>query len=209
MYMIKPDGIKNIIFDLGNVLIPLQMEQAGLEFRKLISDQSGIKDPMELSYLESFTLYETGKISTKDFFQSLKPYFKEEVSISDFEIAWNMIIGDLPDAHARLLKRLSNRYQLFLLSNTNELHANHFEYKIDGILNIHQVFKKVYYSHLEGFRKPQKEIYQRVLDQNRLKPSETLFADDLRENIESASELGIQTLQVTPDINLEQCFQAF
>ncbi|MGQ1889546.1 HAD family hydrolase [Thermophagus sp. OGC60D27] len=209
MNNLKPEGIKNIIFDLGNVLIPLQMEQAGKAFRKLISDHTGITDPLKLSQLDSFTQYETGKISTRRFFESLKPYFKSEVTIEDFSKAWNQILGEFPMVHAQMLTQLQARYQLFLLSNTNELHADYFEQNISGIIEPDQVFKRIYYSHVEGLRKPQQELYLRVLSQNHLQPSETLFADDLPENIESAKQLGIRTLQVTPDMDLPKLFAAF
>jgi putative hydrolase of the HAD superfamily len=62
---------------------------------------------------------------------------------------------------------------------------------------------------MEGLRKPQSELYQRVLKENNLIPSETLFADDLFLNIETAEKLGIQTLHVTPNIELTKWFEEF
>jgi HAD superfamily hydrolase (TIGR01509 family) len=60
-----------------------------------------------------------------------------------------------------------------------------------------------------GLRTPKPEIYQQVLSESLLNPAETLFADDLAENIESAEKLGIQTLHVTPGFDLPGWFRAF
>ncbi|WP_016776656.1 HAD family hydrolase [Anaerophaga thermohalophila] len=200
------NGLKNIIFDLGNVLVPLQKERARIEFRKLMPEDSDIKDVFSLVSLDCFPQYEIGQISSSEFFNCLKPYFRSDTTQEDFFHAWGQIIGDFPPEHVEMLKELRKRYNLYLLSNTNEGHVKDFEKKVPGVNHIGDLFEKIYYSHIEGLRKPQPEIYKLVLEQNKLAPPETLFADDLAENIEAASKLGIQTLHVTPDVELPKWF---
>lgn len=200
------NGLKNIIFDLGNVLVPLETERARTDFRKLMPEDSRFKDPFSLVSLECFTQYEIGQISSSGFFNCLKPYFRSDITQEDFFHAWNRIIGDFPPEHVEMLKNLRKRYNLYLLSNTNESHVKYFEKKVPGVNHIGELFEKVYYSNIEGLRKPQPEIYKVILEQNKLAPQETLFVDDLAENIEAAGKLGIQTLHVTPDVDLPKWF---
>jgi putative hydrolase of the HAD superfamily len=201
--------IKNIIFDLGNVLIPLQGEKASKIFWELMTDEARQLDISSFQSLDLFLEYETGKISTDKFLDSINPFFKHGVTNGDIMNAWDTILGDFPPEHVTLLKRLGEKYRLFALSNTNEMHVAKIETQIPEVNHIGDLFEKLYYSHMEGLRKPQSELYQRVLNENNLIPSETLFADDLFLNIETAKKLGIQTLHVTPDIELTKWFEEF
>jgi epoxide hydrolase-like predicted phosphatase len=196
------EGIKNIIFDLGDVLIPLRKSQASKAFRQIMPDGQESPDVFSFKTLDAFTDYETGKITSADFIDSLKPYFKHDVSDDKIIEAWNKIIGDFPVAHVEMLTMLSPHYRLFVLSNTNEIHVAKYEKEVPGVSHLSNLFEKLYYSHLMGLRKPQPEIYKRVINENNLIPSETLFADDLQENLLSAGQLGIRTLYVTPQLNL-------
>jgi len=200
------EHIDNIIFDLGNVLIPLRLDSINEIFGNLTKD-SITPEQLGINARDTFHAYETGKISTHQFLTNLKEYFKQGVSNSEIEMAWNMILGDFPVAHVEMLKKLAPGYRLFVLSNTNELHAEKFETEVPGVTHINDLFEKLHYSHIEGLRKPQMELYERVLKQNNLNPSETLFADDLPENLEPAEKLGIRTLHVTPGLDLPEWFR--
>ena len=201
--------IKNIIFDLGNVLIPLEREAAGDAFSRLLSADHQQTDVFSFKTLDAFTEYETGLISSEQFLENIRCYFRADVSNEEIISAWNKIIGNFPAEHVSMLKDLSQKYRLFVLSNTNEIHANKYEKEVPGVEHLGDLFEKLYYSHILGIRKPQSEIYERVLAENGLNPAETLFADDLAENIESAGKLGIQTLHVTPGLDLPGWFSKF
>ena len=103
---------------------------------------------------------------------------------------------DIPKERIVLIRKLALKYNVFLLSNTNEIHLTHInKYLFDtyGITTINSLFKKAYFSHEIGFRKPNPEIFEFVLNENNLNPSETLFVDDSIEHIQSAKQLGINT----------------
>lgn len=201
--------IKNIIFDLGNVLIPLEGEAAREAFNQLLSDDHKKTDVFTFKTSDFFIEYETGQISSEEFLEKIRRFFRADVSNEEIISAWNKIIGDFPAKHVEMLRDLGQQYRLFVLSNTNEVHANKYEKEVPGVEHLGDLFEKLYYSHIMGVRKPQPEIYQQVLMENGLNPAETLFADDLAENIESAGRLGIQTLHVTPGLDLAGWFRGF
>ena len=125
---------------------------------------------------------------------------------------WNSILKDFPLYRLEFLENLKEKYHLFLLSNTDSIHIQRFKENVgkqfyDRFFNS---FKKMYYSYEMKMRKPDVEIYEFVLKEQNLNPSETLFIDDRQDNIESAAALGIQVwhLQVGKEdvVELEKRF---
>ncbi len=102
---------------------------------------------------------------------------------------------DLPKERIELLKKLKQDFPIYLLSNTNSIHISEFRKKLGETKyqEFYNLFDKVYYSHEIGFRKPNKEAFQLILDENNLKANEVLFIDDSPQHIEGANKLGIQT----------------
>ena len=185
--------IKYIIFDLGAVLLNIDYQKTIDEFKKL-----GVKNASEFyskkKQINIFDLLECGKISEQRFVDE----FKEISSrASDAEIisAWNALLLDLPQNRINLLKRIRKKYDIFLLSNTNSIHINEFRKQIGETkyLKFYNLFKKVYYSYEIGFRKPNKEAFQIILNENNMNPKEVLFIDDSPQHITGARVLGIQT----------------
>jgi putative hydrolase of the HAD superfamily len=207
--MTPQNGIKNIIFDLGNVLIPLKADQATKAFLDLMPEGTTEEDIQNIKNSQCFLDYETGQITTDEFLGGLLPFFRPEVKREEIANAWQTILGEFPVVHVEMLQRLGQNYRVFLLSNTNEIHASKFEKEVPRVDHLKNLFERLYYSHQMGLRKPQPEIYKQVLTDNNLIPSETLFADDLPENIETAEKLGIQTLLVTPEIELHKWFEKY
>lgn len=199
------NGIKNIIFDLGNVLIPLQFQKAGEVFQNLMNNGLTPEAFIE-KHLDAFRAYETGKISTSRFMKTLRQDMAPEVTDKQITDAWNLVLGKFPSRHVELVSKLRPHFRLYILSNTNELHAKRFETEIPGVSHIGELFDGLHYSHIEGMRKPQPELYEKVIKENKLVPSETLFADDLKENLEAAEKFGIKTLHVVPDMDLYKWF---
>ncbi len=198
-------NIKNIVFDLGNVLIPLDFERLRSSFDRLIADGDQFSF-QEIAAEKSFLDYETGQISTELFLQFLKERLQLRASNQEVISAWNSLLGPFPQEHVTLLKKLGQQYRLFLLSNTNALHVKHFEEIEPGPLNVNDLFEKVYYSNVLHLRKPQPEIFSKVLNDNRLNAAQTLYLDDMEINCQAASGLGYQTLHVTPGLNLTNWF---
>jgi len=185
--------IKNIIFDLGGVIINLDQNLTIHEFNKL----SAI--PFEEIYtqasqMELFNEFDKGKISDFDFFSSLRKQIHYEGPEIDLLYAWNAMLLDVPEKRLDLLVKMKQNYNTFLLSNTCEPHITSFENELyihHGVKNFNDYFDKVYYSCRTGMRKPHKEIFEFVLKENELLPEETVFIDDSIEHVKGAGECGL------------------
>jgi glucose-1-phosphatase len=201
--MIK--GIKHIIFDLGGVLINIDY---GLTEQAFID--AGIADFQVLySQLRQTSLFddwEMGLITGEEFISALQKMSATPLSEAQVIKAWNAMLLDFPIRRLQILQQLRLYYDLFLLSNTNEIHEEAFNKILmqqHGIPNIGVFFDKVYFSHRLALRKPMKEIFERVLDDNGLQPAETLFIDDSPQHIATAKSLGIQTIYLEPGMTIE------
>lgn len=179
--------IKTIIFDFGDVFINLDKQGAmnrALELFKL--------DTLPEDLVAINTLYEQGLITSEEF---LGFYTKNFPQLSETEIldAWNFILKDFPKERLEFLKTLSEKktYKLILLSNTNELHINWVKENIPFYEEFKSCFDEFYLSHEINLRKPNTDIYEFVLTQNKLSPDECLFIDDTKDNTDAASRLGI------------------
>jgi len=195
--------IKNIIFDLGGVILNLSVDSTLLHISKL----SGypIEKVMELYHARpEFLQYERGEISNDEFRKSLKTIFGVTSADTELDLCWNAMLGDIPAERIELLKELKSKYRTFLLSNTNAIHLDYFSgivKKAHHLDSLDLLFHKAYYSHLMKMRKPDPAIYEYVLKENGLIAEETIFLDDNVSNLKGAASVGVQTFHVThPDL---------
>jgi len=198
-------GIKHIIFDLGGVLLNIDY---GLTEKAFID--AGIVDfPVLYSQLQQTPLFdnwEMGKMPKDEFIKALQQASETSITEQQIITAWNAMLLDFPVRRLQILQQLRLYYDLFLLSNTNEVHEEEFNrilMQSHGIPNIGVFFDKVYFSHRVGLRKPMKEIFNRVLEENQLKPNQTLFIDDSPQHIIAAKALGIQTIYLEKGMTIE------
>jgi FMN phosphatase YigB (HAD superfamily) len=187
------NGIKNIIFDLGGVILDIDYNLTVKAF-----DGLGIPNFKEqyskMSQSNLFDNIETGKISPVEFRDLIREVAQKTISDAEIDTAWNALILHLPQYRIEILKNLQVNYRLFLLSNTNKIHYDDYSEVIkreNGIEGLELLFEKTYLSHEMGLRKPDPEIFQVVLNENNLVPKETLFIDDSPQHIASAKTLGI------------------
>ena len=186
--------IKNIIFDLGGVIINLDINKTIQEFNKLS------KMPFESIYSQLqqtpiFDKFDKGEISDSIFFNELQKTLGLPISKEKLTFAWNAMLLDFPKNRLDLLQKLKPNYRLFLLSNTNETHITEFEtilFKQHGYKNLESFFETVYYSCRMGKRKPNTDIFNYVLNTHNLNPQETLFIDDSPQHVDGALKTGIQ-----------------
>ena len=191
--MLNLKGIRNIVFDLGGVIINLNEDLLTHRFRDILKGEKEI-DYSVPGHKQLLHQFETGETSLDNFFK----YFQQiDTSLSQKEIidGWNTILLDIPEDRISLLKELGGEFNIFLLSNTNQLHYKNVlelvekEYQI----NFSSLFRKEYLSHELGMVKPDSEIFEFVLEDAHLLPAETLFIDDTEEHVLSAQRLGITT----------------
>lgn len=194
--------IKNIIFDLGGVILNLSVDSTLRKFSEL----SGYPPDKVIELYHArpeFLAYEKGLITNDEFRKFLRSLFELKSTDLELDGCWNAMLGDIPAERIELLRELKSRYRTYLLSNTNAIHLDCFSgivKKGHGIESLDPLFHKAYYSHLMGMRKPHADIYEYVLNENGLKAGETIFLDDNLANLQGAASVGIQTFHVThPD----------
>jgi putative hydrolase of the HAD superfamily len=191
--------IKNIIFDLGGVIINLDYSRTIDAFNRL----SG--KPFETLFTQLqqnplFDQFDKGTISEADFFGTLKTAMDTEASQDEMHRAWNAMLLDFPQERLDMLQRLKHKYRIFLLSNTNETHVKELEAQLQrqhGHENLEPFFEKVYYSCRIGMRKPDLEVFEFVLKENGLLKSETIFIDDSPQHVQGAINAGINSYYLT------------
>jgi len=197
-------AIKNIIFDLGGVLLNLDFKRTYDALKKL-----GINNPEEIIRLGHGSVIlkdqESGAITDEEFIQSLKKLGAVSVKDSDIIDAWNRLLVDFPKDRIEWLTGLKKNYRLFLFSNTNGIHLKHFRKLYSDTYNnavFDDHFEKAYYSHIVGISKPDLKAYELVIRENDLSAGETLFIDDSLVNVEAARQAGLQALHVYPGITV-------
>jgi glucose-1-phosphatase len=191
-----PKGIKNIIFDLGGVILNIDYNRTAKAFKQLGCDNF---DELYSQQKQSglFDEFETGKISPQAFINELLRVLPKGISAKKAIDAWNAMLIDLPKVRLEKLLEHKQNYRTFLLSNTNAIHEEAFTRLINlqhNISSFNDYFEHVYFSHQIGLRKPHKAVFDFVLEQNKLNPKETLFIDDSPQHLVGAEQLGIQTV---------------
>ena len=202
-------SIDTIIFDLGEVIVDLHTHKTVEAFASLFQ-----KPEFNLfsfhHQVSFFNEFEKGLISENEFRQQLRNVVQiQNVSDEDIDAAWNAMLGDTPQKKLDVLLQLKKTHRILALSNTNSIHIKFIN---DYLSNrktgdcLENYFHLAYYSHDLFARKPDKEIYLKVIDIERLSPSSVLFIDDRIENIKTAQELGMQTFHMT---HPEQFYKLF
>lgn len=206
IFYIIMSTIKNIIFDLGNVLLDVDYAKTIHAFEQL--GFPDFKTHYSASEMDKvFEDLETGRITDIDFYDTLKKVSETAVSNEQLKTAWNALLLDFRMESLDYLTAIASKYNLYLLSNTNSIHHRAFEavlQKETGKPSLDSYFIKAYYSHLMGMRKPDVAIYSFVLEDAGLIAAETLFIDDLANNIEGAKLAGLLTHQLLPGERIEK-----
>lgn len=196
--------IHNIVFDFGNVLFDLDL----LAFEREMEVLTGGKFAAAKETLlreRVFELYETGGVGTEEFVEKIAR--ASGIAPGQVQDAWNAIFIGMPRPRLEMLLRLRQRYKVFLLSNINELHER---WIAEYMLREHRIrdyesryFDGVYFSHLLRLRKPTREVFEYVLADAELLPEQTIFFDDLPENVAAAQSFGIQGVWHEPGSEIE------
>ena len=178
--------IDTIIFDFGDIFINLDKQATidGLE-RLGLSSWNEDLDQLNISF-------EKGQISRDAFLLGIQKQIPN-ATIDEILMAWNAVLLDFPLYRLEFLQLLSKKFRLFLLSNTDAIHIDHFEQREGASFygDFYQCFEKVYFSYEMGMRKPDAEIYTTLIKRHELSPKRTLFVDDKKDNTDAAKALGL------------------
>lgn len=193
-------SVKNLIFDLGGVIIDLSIDHTIQAFSSI----SGMKkEEVNSLYTSSpgFEDYEKGLMGDDEFRDYVRVVYSINSSADEIDGCWTAMLRGLSVKKLYLLLKLKEKYNVYLLSNTNSIHINYINRTmLPGILKsanpLESYFHRAYYSHIMKKRKPNADIFEQVLAENVLVPGETLFLDDNIDNLAGADQLGIKTVHV-------------
>ena len=200
------NNIDTLIFDFGGVIINLDYSKPVDEFKKLgILDSKKLYSKKEQTKL--FDSLECGQISDVTFLNEIR----KKSNTNDLELikkAWNSILLNIPEERVHLLKKLSSKYKLFLLSNTNSIHLKEIitSYGEKKWKNFISIFNDVYFSNQIGMRKPNENIFFYVINKNKLDVSKTLFIDDSPQHIKTAKKIGFKTYHLSDKEDITSLF---
>ncbi|MEM0941113.1 MAG: HAD family phosphatase [Bacteroidota bacterium] len=202
-------GIDAIIFDFGNVLIDLDYPRIIQEFKKVATkNQDNIRKLIMNSKV--MMKFETGEIGPERFRASVNKILGMDLSEDNFDQIWNSMLKSITKERMDKVLKIRNKFDTYILSNSNILHEIAFEEMVmdaTGKLSIREYVKKTYFSHEVGMRKPNRDIYEFVIEDINNYASRMLFLDDRLDNIEAARAVGMKAIQIfNPDRQLNEIF---
>ena len=197
--------IRNIIFDLGGVILNINPQLTVEAFRNL-GWRDFFEENNQTNGKELFFSLESGSSSPEVFRNNVRRIADIQRNDEEIDAAWAAMILDIPTDRIRYLEELKKSYRLFLLSNTNEIHRIKFhrDFEKDFGYSFYDLFERNFYSHEMGMRKPDPQIYIQALTEAGLVPEETLFIDDMAENTEAAKTLGMKVLHIQAGTLMEK-----
>lgn len=204
------DGIKNIIFDLGGVLLNIDPKRTIDAFGKLGMEQ--LVGDKGLTYdHDIFYQMEQGKITPDEFRNGVQELLPKPVSAAEIDAAWTAMLLDIPAIRVQLLKNLRKNFGIYLFSNTNAIHVEkfHADFRNQYDFEVSSLFDRDFYSNEIGYRKPSDESFQEIIRLSGIDPNESLFIDDALANVEAAQKSGLKACWLQSGQKVEILFQEY
>jgi len=202
------EGIQNLIFDFGGVIIDIDYDAVRQAFEEI-----GMQDVRSFyqhdDHSKLVTDFEKGQISEDDFRQSIINKIGLNLSFEKFDNAWNAILRDVPAERVQLLEELAKHFNLYLLSNTNIIHYRKYmrDFEKKHGKSLRDLFQKAYFSHEIKLRKPDETIFTFDLKDAGISAGNSMFIDDSEINIQAAEEIGLKTLYKPQQVELTDYFE--
>ena len=191
--------IKNIIFDLGGVVLDIDENAVYKELEKLGVNVSELAHSKE--FIETISKFDTGVYTAPTFRKKMKEVIgQEKMTDERFDSIWNAMLLDIPRERIEALEQIRKHYRIFLMSNSNEIHYDLYVRDLQlrfGYDEFDKLFNKSYFSFDIHLEKPDPRFFELILDHEKLVPEETLFIDDTEANIKVAKSLGIHTYHIS------------
>lgn len=201
-------NIKNIIFDLGNVLIDLHFDETIKAFQEL-GMKTEVVDYRHAYAAPAFYNLEVGKITVEEFRDEMR-IFLQNPNATDKEIedAWYKIIGKVSPERLQVLQTLKKSYNLYLFSNTNKIHIDRFhpEFKEQHGIEFPSLFVMDFYSHEIHDRKPEVSSFEKIINLSGINPAESVFIDDIEVNCQAAEKAGLNSFWLKEGMEMAELF---
>lgn len=196
MYKNIPSGCTTLLFDLGGVLLNLNLQKTYNAFAALgyTNFSTHFDSYSGAPFIETF---EVGVLSNEQFINTCITQCYKGTTTTQVLHAWNEMLGDFMHHKLALLQQLSKYYKILLYSNTNALHVAHLHQYYNhtfGTNTVQNVFTKIYYSNEIGIRKPNAEGFVLIMEEQQLQPQQIFYIDDGAMHIATGKQLGMHTL---------------
>lgn len=202
--------IKNLLFDLGGVIMDLDRDRCVRAFEEL-----GMKDADDFlgvyGQKGAFLELERGDIDAAEFCRRIRPLISREVTDEEIDRAFTRFLIGIPVERLRALRDLGKQYGIYLLSNTNPIMFEGFiadEFRKDG-LGMDDYFDGIVASYQAKCYKPDREIFDYTREHCGIKGEETLFFDDSEANVEAARAAGFNAVHVTPGAEFTEILKEY
>ena len=201
--------IKNIIFDLGGVILDIDETIVYKELEKMGIKTSELAHSKE--FIEIMSKFDTGIYTASTFRKRMKALLGlEKMTDEKFDSIWNAMLLDIPRERVEAIEKVKKHYKIFLMSNTNVIHYDLYVRDLQlrfGYNEFDELFDKSYFSFAEHLEKPDPRFFELILDHEGLLPEETLFIDDTEKNINIAKSLGINTYHISREELVRNLFE--
>ena len=201
--------IKNIIFDLGGVILDIDENVVYKELEKMGINTTELAHSKE--FIEIMSKFDTGIYTAPTFRKKMKSLLGlEKMTDQKFDSIWNAMLLDIPRERIEAIEKVKKHYKIFLMSNSNVIHYDLYVRDLQlrfGYNEFDELFNKSYFSFAEHLEKPDPRFFELILDHEGLQPEETLFIDDTEKNIKVAKSLGINTYHIRRDELVRNLFE--
>jgi len=204
-------NVKNLIFDLGNVLYDIDFKKMHAAFVSI-----GIEDIDNYFTLNKshqlFLDLEMGFVNEQAFYEGVRTLVNLPLTNEQIKFAWNALLLGFRKNSIEWIEQNNTQYNTFLYSNTNQIHQDHFIAEFENKVAAYpfvSLFKTPYYSHEMGMRKPDPASFNFILEKEGLLAAETLFIDDNEPNIIAAASVGLQVLHLKEGMSVEKDIEAY
>lgn len=195
--------MENIIFDLGNVIIDIDISLTFQALAKLSNNYSADEIAEIMTNQNLWSDYEKGLFTDNQFRMLLRSNLFLNAADIDIDQAFCALLLPIDPKRIELIKHLSQNHRIFILSNTNHIHFKKVEKMIIEATGTNiiedELIECAFLSYEMGMAKPDKAIYQQLMNEAMILPKETLFLDDMLPNVKVAEKLGIKTVQIIPN----------
>lgn len=204
-------AIKNLIFDLGNVLYDIDFKKMNIAFASIGIE--GMDKYFTLNKSNQLFLdLEMGFVNEQEFYEGVRALVNLPLTNEQIQFAWNALLVGFRKNSIDWIKQNNTQYNTYLYSNTNQIHHDYFIAEFESKLANYpfvSLFKTPYYSHEMGMRKPDPASFTYILEKEGLLAAETLFIDDNEPNILAAASVGLQVLHLKEGMTVEKDIAAY
>ncbi len=195
--------IKALIFDMGGVLVDLDIEGCKRAFKEYLGYYKidEIIDPCHQKGI--YGDLEEGSLSAEGFREAVLAESRPGASAEDVDRAMYHILSGIEPYKAELLKRLSERYELYMLSNNNPICIRRSaEMFREAGVPLEDIFRKCFFSFEMKALKPSESFYKAVVRAVGLPAEQMLFIDDSQKNVDGSIAAGLPAVYYEPGTDL-------